>query len=71
MTERALVGAPPIRRVRGAIYLCYAGEALAFSAVMARIPHVQRSHGLSDQAINVLVALVPVLAVAGGCSRPG
>ncbi|WP_345016832.1 MFS transporter [Actinomadura keratinilytica] len=66
MTERALVGAPPIRRVRGAIYLCYAGEALAFSAVMARIPHVQRSHGLSDQAINVLVALVPVLAVAGG-----
>ncbi|WP_285496982.1 MFS transporter [Actinomadura sp. NBRC 104425] len=66
MQEHALVGAPPIRRVRGAIYLCYAGEALAFSAVMARIPHIQRSHGLSDQAINVLVALVPVLAVAGG-----
>ncbi|WP_344955628.1 MFS transporter [Actinomadura miaoliensis] len=71
MTERALVGAPPIRRVRGAIYLCYAGEALAFSAVMARIPHVQRSHGLSDQAINALVALVPVLAVAGGLLAAG
>ncbi|GLW64308.1 hypothetical protein Arub01_25520 [Actinomadura rubrobrunea] len=57
---------PPMRRVRAAIYLCYAGEALAFSSVMARVPRFQRAHGLSDQAINVLVALVPVLAVAGG-----
>jgi MFS family permease len=57
---------PPIRCVRVAVYLCYAGEALAFSSVMARVPQVQRSHRLSDAAINVLVALVPVLAVAGG-----
>ncbi|MFC5754062.1 MFS transporter [Actinomadura rugatobispora] len=57
---------PPIRRVRTAIYLCYAGEALVFSTVMARVPQIQHAHRLGDAAINVLVALVPVLAIAGG-----
>jgi MFS family permease len=57
---------PPIRRVRTAIYLCYAGEALVFATVMARVPQIQRSHRLGDAAINVLVALVPVLAIIGG-----
>ena len=62
----APVQEPRIRRVRAALYLCYAGEALVFSTVMARVPQVQSAYRLDDGAVNVLVALVPVLAIAGG-----
>lgn len=71
------VPAAVVRRARYAISTVYAAEALAFSTVMARVPQVQHENGLSDRGIGVLVALVPVLAVAGGlgaarlCGRTG
>lgn len=57
---------PAVRRARAGVYAMYAAEGLCFSSVLARIPHVQRAHGLTDGAINLLVALVPVVAILGG-----
>ncbi|MFD0686992.1 MFS transporter [Actinomadura fibrosa] len=49
-----------------ALYAVYAAEGLAFAAVISRSPELQRAHELSDDAINLLVVCIPVLAVAGG-----
>ncbi|CNE41390.1 integral membrane protein [Mycobacterium tuberculosis] len=50
----------------GAIYAVYAGEGLAFAAVLARSPEIQRAHRFGDDAIDLLVALIPVVGIAGG-----
>ncbi|WP_242884741.1 MFS transporter [Actinomadura litoris] len=49
-----------------AVYAIYAAEGLSFAAVTSRAPEIQLAHGLSDDAINLLVACVPATAVAGG-----
>ncbi|WP_242903525.1 MFS transporter [Actinomadura terrae] len=48
-----------------AVYAIYAAEGLSFAAVTSRAPELQLAHGLSDDAINLLVACVPVVAIAG------
>ncbi|GLZ06494.1 hypothetical protein Acsp03_39600 [Actinomadura sp. NBRC 104412] len=76
MTDKtlAMTDVPPwpersssqIRRARAGIYAIYAAEGLAFTSVISRGPQVQRAYLLDDTTLNLLVALVPVIAVVGG-----